>query len=899
MKTKDIKTFSKLDFVDEEGRHDIYNWSERRQLKYQGFRKSLHILQIYAFNTHLLRSFVENFNFMVILQMTLAAFITYLCQKFNISYDVHVSLFISPIVFPLAFSINTDFQRKEKVLEDLANFKSSAMMWFFCMRDWREACSMDLEYMKAVRNKIKGIVFHLREYLLTEKLDRRKFIVRVIYEDLSDANQLNEKVRCSSMSANSPLVARIIHFVNMMCLSFERLRVIREYRSPRSIRSFTKVLIFILPLLLSPYYVYLGTKHNKDNGETISSIWSPYYISIMVAFVFGALQGVQDKLDDPFDGMSEDDINLDTLDEWTLQSLEATCHRAYKIGRFQVVSSNMDSGKAPPPQPPSSMVDPLSSYDQMTKEDLSEDLEHGFLKYAGVLNNIQGNMTILRGGRVKKREKSFDDLGNLDRKSMLLSQALFSEQQNNLQSLFAEEPTFQEAINSTIPLPYTEEEPNTVRLIPSLNRLPSVDIIEADGTCAPTTVDDFVENDGAPTYGVASYLASVRRNNMSLRSQLDRQAGRNSSVSSNLSKRGSRSSIGSMSEITNDKPRTEFFIGDEAINKLSPIYQEVSSARFMSNGSSTSINPLLLNMHQNSDEDTDEGDEDNENVHMELTSLFENIQNRSSPLMENLPPRNSPLNDYISRHSPLSDNVSTNSRNNLNVRNFQRTPSPIFRNIKRCNSLSVNNLQNNMIDTMRRSSSGAWLAPNSNQNSSLLSPGSRANSTSPKLKSRFTVSKSSTSINIDDIKDDSTNETQLTNLESDMLFQIPRSSPSIDISVIHSHGSCASTNPSIYNMFENSVDGVDENAPIEQLEYTPLFIQSPTNSTENLKRLNEDIPKRTAPLPHNREIENIPLFDTLSPKSKQRFVINGAGKNNHPIFGNGQMIKDMKDDVFY
>ena len=41
--------------------------------------------------------------------------------------------------------------------------------------------------------------------------------------------------------------------------------------------------------------------------------WSPYFIAVLVAFLFGALQGVQDKLDDPFDGMSEDDINLETV----------------------------------------------------------------------------------------------------------------------------------------------------------------------------------------------------------------------------------------------------------------------------------------------------------------------------------------------------------------------------------------------------------------------------------------------------------------------------------------------------------------------------------------------------------------------------------------------------------
>lgn len=87
-----------------------------------------------------------------------------------------------------------------------------------------------------------------------------------------------------------------------MCHSFERLRVIREYRSPRTIRSFTKVFIFIMPIVLSPYYVHMGYR----SGNT----WSPYYIAVLSTFIFGTLQGVQDVLDDPFDGISEDDINL-------------------------------------------------------------------------------------------------------------------------------------------------------------------------------------------------------------------------------------------------------------------------------------------------------------------------------------------------------------------------------------------------------------------------------------------------------------------------------------------------------------------------------------------------------------------------------------------------------------
>ena len=90
-----------------------------------------------------------------------------------------------------------------------------------------------------------------------------------------------------------------------MCWSFEKLRVIREYRSPRSIRAFTKIFIFTLPILLAPYYVHLSTGL-KNN-------WSAYYIAVLVSFMFGTLQGVQDKLDDPFDGMSEDDIDLEQV----------------------------------------------------------------------------------------------------------------------------------------------------------------------------------------------------------------------------------------------------------------------------------------------------------------------------------------------------------------------------------------------------------------------------------------------------------------------------------------------------------------------------------------------------------------------------------------------------------
>ena len=534
------KTFSKFDFIEEEGRQDIYHWCEKRQRKYHGFRKSLLGFRIFAFDLNLLRSFIENFNFMVFLQMALAGVITYACKSLNIAYEVHVTLFVSPIVFPLAFSINTDFQRREKVLEDLAGFKSAAMMWFFCLRDWRDACKLDDQFMKAVRNKLKGLLFHLREYLLTEKIHRRNYILRVIYEDLSDVNQLNEKVRSSELPANSPLIARIIHLLNMMCLSFERLRVIREYRSPRSIRSFTKVLIFALPLLLSPYYVYLGSKSIIINGVNVNTEWSPYYIAIMVAFVFGALQGVQDKLDDPFDGMSEDDINLDSLDEWTSQSLEATVHRTYKIGRFQVqtnkeklqplapvkidIPDQLDgqqhrrksifhkpgNHKDPQNKRTSVLKSPLRSARSIySDDDTNEELD--FHPFAGMLNNIKGNTTILRGGFVKPNmNKSYDDLQSANN-------TITSRDHNDVipfnQVVFGGDSSAQIDLKSTASTPKPDRRPGGIF---TLFHIPEKNNTFEDSLEATAMVSLVEAANGEPTTGVKSLLASMNRHNGSL-----------------------------------------------------------------------------------------------------------------------------------------------------------------------------------------------------------------------------------------------------------------------------------------------------------------------------------------------------------------------------------------------
>ena len=81
----------KWDLIDEEGREEIFKWSVKRREKYKGYGKSKYEFMVYTFNLRTLKSFLQNFNFMVLMQMLFAGIAVYICSK----YDIYIMMFIS------------------------------------------------------------------------------------------------------------------------------------------------------------------------------------------------------------------------------------------------------------------------------------------------------------------------------------------------------------------------------------------------------------------------------------------------------------------------------------------------------------------------------------------------------------------------------------------------------------------------------------------------------------------------------------------------------------------------------------------------------------------------------------------------------------------------------------
>lgn len=170
-------------------------------------------------------------------------------------------------------------------------------------------------------NQINDLLINLIHYVATEIPDAaRSQRLGAVYRIFSRLAQCNDLMRTSELTNPAPLLTRLVHYHAVMVSAFERMRVVREYRTPRGIRGYTKMIVFFLPIILAPYFAFQARdaamrvteyRHRNPANEFYedtnfhAETWSAYFSAIVCCLVFGSLQAVQDTLDDPFDGIGQ------------------------------------------------------------------------------------------------------------------------------------------------------------------------------------------------------------------------------------------------------------------------------------------------------------------------------------------------------------------------------------------------------------------------------------------------------------------------------------------------------------------------------------------------------------------------------------------------------------------
>ncbi len=243
-----------------------------------------------------LRHFWSILDFHTLLLVTSTLFATFLCHVLHWEFNIPTDLIGIAIIFPIVFSINAAYSRREKALELYAKLKAEVSGIYFAFRDWHPANSIEL---KEESTKILlGFFSSTRSYLVESNHDKK--LLENVYKGFSTLSRLSVKYRDLGISTSE--ISMVEKSITNMIEHFEQLKNILMYRTPVSLRAYSHVFLNIFPLFFAPYFAYLG--------DTTSPVLG-YLVGGMYALILVSLDNIQDHLENPFDQEGADDLKLE------------------------------------------------------------------------------------------------------------------------------------------------------------------------------------------------------------------------------------------------------------------------------------------------------------------------------------------------------------------------------------------------------------------------------------------------------------------------------------------------------------------------------------------------------------------------------------------------------------
>lgn len=245
-----------------------------------------------------LRSFGHILDRHTLAVTVLAVLSTWLCLRFGVVADLPSVLIGVAVIFPIVFSINAAYKRREDALSHLASAKGHAVAIAWAHRDW---VGGDAELAGRGKERIAALFEAMREYFVTE--GGREALVRV-YRRLSDLSRSHEALRAAGVPANE--VSRANQYLRAIVIDFERMRNILEYRTPMALRAYSRVFLNAFPVLFGPYFASIAIESSPAVG---------YLVAVVFSLVLVSLDNIQDALENPYDTVGEDDVDLDVTGE--------------------------------------------------------------------------------------------------------------------------------------------------------------------------------------------------------------------------------------------------------------------------------------------------------------------------------------------------------------------------------------------------------------------------------------------------------------------------------------------------------------------------------------------------------------------------------------------------------
>lgn len=244
----------------------------------------------------IIRSLGLIFNLKTLIIAILSLFSTFISYQLGIFANFPLTLIGIAVVFPIVFSINSAYKRREIALEHYASFKAHGRSLFLAIRDWIP--NSPKKFQNRFKRNLYDVLIHSRIMFNTDHSDD-DFREKQIYSEFSKISKNVEECRKMGMSAGE--ISRCHQYFSKMLIAFENMKHIYQYRTPITLRAYSKFFIFLLPIIYGPYFA---------NFARDISLWLVFIIPVLLTIILVSLDNIQDQLENPFDLVGEDDIQF-------------------------------------------------------------------------------------------------------------------------------------------------------------------------------------------------------------------------------------------------------------------------------------------------------------------------------------------------------------------------------------------------------------------------------------------------------------------------------------------------------------------------------------------------------------------------------------------------------------
>ena len=236
--------------------------------------------------------FLNFFNLRTFLVLAISQVATFVAIRYQIKFSLDLLLFGLAIGFPLAFSIQAAFKRRDRALEYLSLFKAGTLAL-------HHSFMVSKKLGTEAKTEVTTLLSNVTDQV-TSQLIQRIAPFSTVQNKLDAVMNFIEKHREEISSRN---IMRMIRYLKDITESSAYLISLVNHRTMVGLRFYTFIFISLFPILQAPIMV------NKLHG--VFSDWSIYALMALSGLILITLHNFQKMIEYPFDPRGMDNIQVD------------------------------------------------------------------------------------------------------------------------------------------------------------------------------------------------------------------------------------------------------------------------------------------------------------------------------------------------------------------------------------------------------------------------------------------------------------------------------------------------------------------------------------------------------------------------------------------------------------